>query len=432
VETPIELKVQTTNASTWGRILSIEFARTHLEAERARVVSDLRRKVVRPGFRKGKVPRELIERDFAARIDADALEKLIPTVTSRAIEQEGLDVISVPSVRTLDLDHPEFVRMDVEFDIRPRLPSIAPEALRVERWTPEVRDADIERALDSIREEQAQYVSVPREARDGDFVLVRYVPLDAAGNEIAAKRVENYPFQLGEGQVVAEFESAVRGLVAGQTARAEVHYAADHEDPELAGKLVAFVLTLQDVKEKHLPAVDEDLARDLGLENLEELRQRVRTDLEHKLTQESDRDLREKLVDAMIAQHAFDVPQSMVERYLDFVVADYEERHQRLRLELPAEKRDALRVSARPAAERAARRSLLLDHLATLHDLQASAEEVDRWIEEKVQADGRDAQRIRGFFAEPERRRRLRGDLTEDKVFAFVQGQAQVVEVPRP
>jgi trigger factor len=273
---------------------------------------------------------------------------------------------------------------------------------------------------------------VPREARDGDFVLVRYVPLDAAGNEIAAKRVENYPFQLGEGQVVAEFESAVRGLVAGQTARAEVHYAADHEDPELAGKLVAFVLTLQDVKEKHLPAVDEDLARDLGLENLEELRQRVRTDLEHKLTQESDRDLREKLVDAMIAQHAFDVPQSMVERYLDFVVADYEERHQRLRLELPAEKRDALRVSARPAAERAARRSLLLDHLATLHDLQASAEEVDRWIEEKVQADGRDAQRIRGFFAEPERRRRLRGDLTEDKVFAFVQGQAQVVEVPRP
>ena len=431
METPEELKVRTTQASAWGRILSIEFPRQRFEAERARVLRDLRRQVARPGFRKGKVPLALVERDFAERIRADALEKLIPEITRSAIEQEGLDVISVPNVRTLDLDHPETVRMDVELDVRPQLPPLRPETWRVEAWKPEVRDTDVEQALAALREEHSQYLSVPREARDGDFVVVSYVPVDAAGREQKAQRVENYPFQLGEGQVVVEFEAAVRGLVAGQTARAQVQYAADHDNQEVAGKLVAFVLTLQDVKEKHLPALDDELARDLGLEDFASLRQRVHDDVGRRLAAESDRDLREKLVDAGIAAHPFEVPQSMVERFLDFVVADYEERHRRMRLELASERRDELRQTARPAAERAARRALLVEHLAAAHSLQATPEEVDMWIEEKVQPDGPDAARLRRFFAEPDRRRRLHSDLTEDKVFAFVRSQAQVVEVPR-
>ncbi|HZM17305.1 MAG TPA: trigger factor [Candidatus Krumholzibacteria bacterium] len=431
METPLELKVQTTNASACGRILSIEFPRRHFEAERERVLRELRKRVVRPGFRKGKVPLALLERDFAERVRADALEKLIPEVTNRAIAQEGLDVISVPNVRTLDLEHPEMVRMDVELEVRPRLPALALEALRVEAWKPEVREADLEQALASVQEEQAQYVSVQREARDGDFVVLSYVPLDAAGKEVVAQRVENYPFQLGEGEVVAEFEAATRGLTPGQSAKAEVQYAADHENKEVAGKLVAFLLTLQDVKEKHLPALDDELGRDLGLENLEALRQKVQADLERRMAEASERDLREKLVDGLLTAHPFEVPPSMVQRFLDLVVEDYEERHRRMRLEVAPDKREALRQSAQPSAERAARRALLVEHLATLHELQATAEEVDKWIEEKV-PDGPEAPRLRRYFADAERRRRLRHDLTEDKVFAFVKSKAQVVEVPRP
>lgn len=431
METPVDLKVQTTHAGAWGRILSIEFPRQHFEAARARVLRDLRKRVARPGFRLGKVPLALVERDFAARIRADTLEKLIPEITRRAIAQEGLDVVSVPNVRTLDLDHPETVRMDVELDVRPQLPPLLPETWRVEAWKPEVRDADMEEALMELREEQAQYLSVAREARDGDFVVVSYVPVDAAGQEETAKRVENYPFQLGAGQVVPEFETAVRGLSAGQSASARVQYPEDHDNKEIAGKVVAFVLTLQDVKEKSLPALDDELARDLGLEDLEALRERVRQQVERKLADASARDLRERLVDAAIAAHPFEVPQSMVEPLLDLVVKDAEERHRRLRLEMADDRRQALRQSARPAAERAARRMLLVEQLATTHALQATAEEVDKWIEERVQADGPDAARLRRFFADPERRRRLQSELTDDKVFAFVRSKAQVLEVPR-
>ena len=427
-----DLKVTTESASAWGRILTIEFARSHFDAEREKVVRDLRRKITRRGFRKGKVPRELVERDFGARIQTDTLEKLLPVVCSRAIEQEGLDVISPPSVKSLDLDHPEHVRMDIQLDVRPTLRIGALDGVQAERWKAEVRDADIEQALERVREEQAQFEAAGREARDGDFVLVSYVPLDESGEERASQRVDNYPFQLGEKQVVAEFESAVRGLSAGDTAKAEVHYDDAHENQEFAGKDVTFVLTLKEVKEKRLPEPDDELARDLGLDDLAALRKRIRDDLEKKLEEESERDVREKLVDAILATNPFEVPKTMVERYLDAVIQDYDERHRRMQVEPVPAKRDEFRNSARPAAERAVRRMLLVEHLQKEHELKASEEDVDKWIEERVEAQDSADSRLRKFFADPERRRRLRSDLSEDRVFEFVKSKTQIKEVARP
>jgi len=427
-----DLKVTTESASAWGRILTIEFARAHFDAEREKVLRDLRRKITRPGFRKGKVPRELVERDFGARIQTDTLEKLLPVVCSRAIEQEGLDVISPPSVKSLDLDNPEHVRMDVELDVRPTLRIGPLDGVRAERWKAELRDEDVDQALERVREEQAQFIAADHEARDGDFVLVSYVPLDDAGVERASQRVENYPFQLGENQVVAEFESAVRGLSAGDTAKAEVHYGDDHENKELAGKDVTFVLTLKEVKEKRLPELDDEMARDLGLDDLAALRNRVQDDLRRKLDEESERDVREKLVDAILAMNPFEVPNTMVERYLDAVVQDYDERHRRMQVEPDSTKRDEFRNSARPAAERAVRRMLLVEHLQKEHELKATEEDVDKWIERRVEAEDSADSRVRKFFADPERRRRLRSDLSEDKVFEFVKSKAQISEVARP
>ncbi|UCE02782.1 MAG: trigger factor [Candidatus Latescibacterota bacterium] len=428
----IELQVTTAAASGCARVLTIEFARGHYDDERERVLRELRRRITRPGFRKGKVPRDLIEREFGERIRAESVENLIPAVCQQAIEQEGLDVVSTPNIRTLDLENPQAVRMEVEVDVRPRLQLVALEALRAAEWRPEVRDEEIEQELERVREQNAQFEAVERPAQDGDFLLVSYVPLDEQGEERTGQRVDNYPFQLGEGQVVAEFEAAVRGLSPGETARAEVQYAADHDNQEIAGRLVAFVLTLKEVKEKHLPELDDDLARDLGVDNLETLRERMRDELERRLKQESERDLREKLIDAMIAAHPFDVPATMVEKYLDAVTAEYEERHRRMQVEVEPQKRDEFRTSARPSAERAVRRMLIVDHLQTEHDLRASEEDVDNWIEEKVQAEDSEPARVRGFFADPDRRRRLRNELSEERVFEFVKSKAQVETVPRP
>jgi trigger factor len=428
-----ELRVSTSSPSQWGRILSIEVPRARFDAARAQVIRDLRRQVARPGFRKGHVPTAIVERDFAGRIESTTLEKLIPEIADQAIEREALQPISTPRVQNLVLDDPQVVRFDLELEVRPTIEVGPIEGVRVQRWKAAVQAQDVERTLESLREQHAQFEAVEREAREGDFVLVSYVPLAEDGSERTAQRVENYPFQVGAGTVVAEFDAAVRGLRPGDTARAEVPYAADHENPELAGKIVAFILTLQAVKEKHLPALDDDLAREVGVEGgLEALRSQVHADLERRRSDESERELREAIVDRLLEANRFEAPVSMVDQYLEALLEDYDERLRRMRMQPDETRRQEFAASARPAAERTVKRSLLLDALTRQHELGVTEEDVDKWIEDKVQAGGSGAAEMRAFFADAKRRRRLRSELGEEKVFEFLKSKVEIDEVSRP
>ncbi len=426
-----DLRVTTTESSQWGRVLSIEVPRDRFEATRARVLREVRRQVTRPGFRKGHVPTAIVERDFADRIQSGALEEFIPAVCDQAITRASLDVISSPRVRNLVLDDPEVVRFDVELEVRPQVTLGELEGLSASRPLMPIDDTHVDRALEEIRGGHAQFVAVEREARDGDIVLVSYVPLDEAGQPRTAQRVENQPFELGAHTVVEEFESAVRGRNAGDTAEVSIQYPDDYGDADLAGKRVAFLLTLQAVKEKRLPELDDEFGRDLGAESLADLRTRVRSDLERRSRDESERELRESMVDALIAAHPFEVPASMAERYRDAMWTDYEERARRAGQEVDDEQRQRFQEAMQPVADRAVRRGLLLDAVSEQQHLGASEEDVDRWIDEKVEAGGSGATEVRAFFAERTRRRRLKNELTENKVFEFLQSRANITEVQR-
>jgi trigger factor len=425
-----DLRISTQSPSQWGRILSIAVPRSRYDAVRSDVARDLRKRVTRPGFRKGHVPAAIVERDFASRIEESTLERIIPEACDQAIRREGLEILSQPRVQNLVLDDPESVRFDVALEIQPRIELRPIDGLKGSRWTAVVADEHLDRALEDLREEQAQLADVEREAQDGDFVVVAYVPLAEDGTERADQRVENYPFRLGAGDVVTEFEAAARGRRVGESARVAIAYPADHEDPTLAGRTVAFQVEVRAVKEKHLPALDDDLARDLGFEDVAALRQRVRTDLERRVGEESQRDLRESLVDHLLRDNVFEAPQSMVEQFLEVVRNDWEERQQRLRMPPPDDaQRQEFLAATRPAAERMVRRGLLLEHVARQYGITVSEEDVDKWIEERVLAGGSRGAELRAFFADGRRRRRLRSDLVEDRVFEFLTSKAEITEV---
>jgi trigger factor len=323
------------------------------------------------------------------------------------------------------------LRFDLELEVRPRLQLAALDGLRGTRWTFAITDEHVARALDDVREQHAQFAVVERPAQDGDIVQLGYVPQDGEGRERAEQRVENYTFQMGAGDAVPEFEAALRGKSAGDTTQAEIRYPADHQEPELAGQAVQFVLTLQAVKEKRVPAADDDLARDLGLENLEALRTRIRADLERRVREDADRDLRESLVDALLQANPFEAPASMVQQYVEAVSKDWEESRRRAGVSVDDSQRQEFAQHAQQAGERVVKRALVLEAVAREHGLQVSEEDVDKWIEEKVQAGGPGAAEMRAFFAEARRRRRLHGELTDDKVFGFLTSKAEITEVPR-
>lgn len=425
------IRVSTASPTQWGRVLSIEVPRERYDAVRADVLRDLRKRLVRPGFRPGKVPSAIVERDYRESIESSTLERLIPAVCDEAIKDQSLDVISSPKVQNLTLEDPEVLRFDLEVEVRPELRVPSLEGLRGTRWTFAITDEHVAQALEDVREQHAQFAVVERPAGDGDIVQFGYVPLDEAGNERTEQRVENYAFQIGAGDAVGEFETALRGKSAGESARAEIRYPADHAEPELAGKAVSFVLTLQAVKEKRLPDADDDLARDLGLDTLESLRERIRADLARRVHDDAERDLRESLVDALLQANGFEAPASMVQQYVDAVSKDWEESRRRAGVDVDDAQRQEFARHAAQAGERVVKRALILEAVAREHGLQVSEEDVDKWIEEKVQAGGPGAAELRGFFAEARRRRRLRGELTDDKVFDFLTSKAEITEVQR-
>src|SRR5262245_26720458 len=430
--TETEIRWSTTSPSQWGRVLAFQIPRARYAAVREEIARDLRKRVVRPGFRKGHVPAALVERDFGDRIQTGTLEKIIPEACDRAIREDQLDGLNEPRVQKLDLDDPEVVKFEVVLEIRPTITLQPLEGLRGTRWKPAVADEQVARTLDDVRDQQAQFADVDREARDGDYVLVSYVPLDGEGNERTSQKVENYPFQLGAAGAVPEFEQAARGRRAGETTTVAIEYPADTKNPEWAGQRVDFHVTVQAVKEKRLPEADDDLARELGLQSLDELRERLRGDLQRRLEEESEKDLRESLVEHLLGQNVFEAPASMVEQYLEAVRHDWEERGRRAHVPPPTdEQRAEFDRAARPTAERFVRRGLLLDQIGREHGIDVQEEDVDKWIEERVQAGGSGAEDVRKFFADVRRRRRLKHDLAEEKIFDFLKTQAQIAEVER-
>jgi trigger factor len=261
---------------------------------------------------------------------------------------------------------------------------------------------------------------------------VSFVPTDAEGREITAQKTENHSFQVGGGGSIPQFDAAVRGLAKGGTAQAEVSYPDDHADPALAGRAVAFVLTLGSVKEKRRPAFDDDFARDLGFEDLNVLRTQARNEVERRLQSESERTLRESLVDSLLQANPFEAPESMVEQAMEHALADYDRTWQRIGMEPDPEHRQEYAKATRPAAERIVKRALALESLSAQHGLVVAEEDVDRWIEDKVLASGSGANDVRAFFTDVRRRRRLRSELSDDKVFEFLKGKAEITEVQRP
>ena len=427
-----EIRWSTTSPSQWGRVLAFEVPRARYAALREEITRDLRKRVARPGFRKGHVPAALVERDFAERIETSTLEKLIPEACDHAIQKENLDLIGQPRVRNLDMEDPEVVKFEVLLEVRPQVEVQSLDGLKGTRWVAPVQDDHVTGALNDLRDQQAQFADVDREARDGDYVLVSYVPLDENGAERSEQKVENYPFQLGSGGVVPEFEAAARGRKVGETAPASVFYPETTENPELAGKTVAFQVTVQAVKEKQLPAADDEFATALGMESLEALRARIRADLERRVSEEQEKDLRESLVEHLLVENPFEAPVSMVDQYLEAVRTDWTERGRRSNMPPP----DAAQVEqfdheARPHSERFVKRGLLLDSLSKQHGIAVSEEDVDKWIEEKVQAGGSEAADVRKFFSDTRRRRRLKSELEEDRIFEFLKGKAQIQEVQR-
>ena len=420
------MKVQVEEGALWKRTLQIEVPPERVSNEMEEVVTEFRNRMSVPGFRKGKAPLELIEARLGSGLDVEFLQRVIPRVYEEALEQVKLQPISEPNFEEITFKRGEPLSFKATFEIRPEIKVSGHRGLELEKTEFDITEEDVDRALEELRRTHPEYLSVEREARDGDLLIVDYEKLGGSGDSEKGSKVQGYPLVLGSHVVLDEIEQALVGAKKGQQVKAKVTFPDEHRDDKLAGKKAAFRVDVKEVKEQKEAVLDDEFAKRLGAQGgLEEMRSRVRLELDGKSRMRAQEMLEESLFDRLFTLNSFDLPQSMVDRMLQSIVT-------REKREGTPEEEAKFRQDITPSVAKFIKRHLVIQQVADQESLQVTDEDVEKELGRIAAFQKVSVDQVKDEMKAEADMERLKDNLLERKVTEFLVSQARLKTVRRP
>jgi len=405
-----DLMVAVERPAAWARRLTITVPAARVARERASAMTRLSQRVRLPGFRKGKVPPYILEKRFGQAVDQETVERLVGDAYRVAIESEGLRPITQGSVDGIQYATGADLTFHVELEVRPEIELRRLGGFSVKRAVAAVTEDQVGRVLDRLRDQNAILHPVEGEHPvRGDVVQVAIT----RRNTDPPAEPRRYEIVLGEEQALPAIEDAIRTLQPGGSSDFAVDLPQNPDDPASPTERHELHIALAEAKRPERPALDDDFARSVGpFESLDQLRARVREDLEREAGRDAERGVRQRLLQLILEANSFEVPGSMVQEYLSRLVPEGEV--------ADTDKLEEIRASARPAAIDVIRRHLVIERIAETESLHASPAEVNARLEILAQALGRAVQQVRAQFQKNGRLQELESDITEDKVFDYL------------
>ncbi len=418
------MNVSSRATGAWQHTLDLELPVEEVERRLDEVATHVQHRASLPGFRRGRVPLEMVRQHFAEHVEQQFLETFVPRLAREAIEEARLTPVVTPLVRELSFGPGQPLRFEVVVDVKPEVEAKNYRGLPAKRTAKPVDEAAVNRVLEDLREQSAVFVDLDRPAERGDVVLLDSTRLDANGRRLPSSRAKNRRIQLGAPDLLPDLENGLLGAVAGQERTFEVQYPADYAIPDLSGKKVRYIVKIRRIQHKKLREMDDTLARDVfELGSLEELRSRIRLNLEGEERVRMQREVEDALAAELVRRHSFDLPSRWVDSTLERVIAEAAGEG-----EVPETLRQELEPRYRPGVERSLRRSVLLDAVARQEGLEVSEDEVAAEIQRMVQSDPRRAARVRAYYQTPERRELLQDSLRERKALEWLVNAAEIQE----
>jgi trigger factor len=420
------MKVAVEEIEGCKRRLNVEAPVDLVQREWERAYGRVQKQARLPGFRKGHVPRSLVKLHFADDVRREVAQHLIPSVYKQAVSEARLDPVDEPDLQEVRLEEGAPLSFVAVVEVKPEIRLADYKGVEVEHAPTSVTEAEVSAALESMREQQAEFRSVDRSAARGDLAIVDYT-LVLDGNDPTTQT--GYAFVVGEGTVLPEIDEAVVGMSAGAEREVPFRLAEDHQTEHLRGRPGTATVKIVEVKEKVLPPLDDELARSLGqFESLESLREAVQKELDARRAAEDRRRLEDKLLGALLERHAFTAPEAMVMRQVAHQVEHARERMRRQGIDPDRIQWDyaKLLTELRPGAERAVRRGLLLEALAGQEGIAAEDAELDAEIERIARASQRPAPAVRRMMEKSGDLEALRQGLRERKTLDFLIQHASI------
>lgn len=412
------------------RRVELVVALAEIEKEVQAQLKRAQRQAKAPGFRPGKVPLSMLERTHAPSIRMDVINERVGSAFESAVNEAKLRVAGMPKIepRTEGVTDDQLV-FQATFEVYPEVAVPELEALAVERFQTEIGDAEIDRTIDILRQQRIAFE--PREdraAQDNDQVTLDFEgKID--GEVFEGGAAQDFPFVLGQGRMLPEFEEAARGMKAGETKTFPLSFPADYGSDVVAGKTAEFTITVKQVAEGILPEVDAEFAKSLGQEDgdVEKLRGDIRANLEREVANRTMARTKSSVLDALAQATSFEVPKALVESDTDSrIAAAREDLRQR---GLP--NADSVPMPAEAFAsesERRVRLGLLVSELVQRDALQVKPEQVRAKIEDMAKNFEQPAEVVRYYLSDRDRLAEVEAVVLEDNVVEHILSKAKVTD----
>ncbi len=422
--------------ATCKREIELEIPAENVQKATEKVARDIARIARIPGFRPGKAPVTLVRRRFADDIQGEVVQSLVPEYLEKALDEKKLVPVTRPEVDKVEFKEGEPLRFRAIFEVLPEFELGDYKNLTVQVDEIEVGDAQVDKTLEEMRERAATFVPVEgRPAQDGDYVLIKLSGVPAGGGDPV--QADNILVNIGAEETLASFNENLRGANAGETRQFEARYPDDYPDEKLAGKTYNYSVEVQGIKEKKLPELNDEFVKDAagaegpeagGVATLEELRKKIRENLDAAKEQQQNSQAREKILAELVKQHDFPVPEALIEGQMDT-------RLERMARSLAAQGVDpravnvdwvSLRRRQRDNAVNDVKAELLLDRVATAENIDATDEDVEKEIAKLSEQSGESATALRARLTKQGALDRIKSKLRSEKTIDWLYRTARI------
>jgi trigger factor len=421
---------ETINKDGVKREISVEIPAEEVTRETEALVQKYQKVARLPGFRTGHVPPSIIRQRFKEDLKSDVVESLVPRYFRKEAEKQGLVPVSQPRVTDLHIHEGEPLRFKASFEIMPEIKVEGYKELRADHPEIGVKDEEVEVALNNVREQHATYTSVEgRPLQDGDFAQAS---MDGRPKEAEDKtqpvHMDEVLIEIGGKNTVPEFSDNLRGANAGETRQFEVKYPEDSTEKRLAGKTLVYTVNIQAIKEKHLPELNDDFAKELGeFTSVEQVRNQIRENMQAERKHDAEREAKDKLVNELVKRNEFEVPESLVDRQIDLrlerglraLAAQGMKMEDLKKMDLPR-----LRAGQRDQAVQDVKSSLLLDRIAELEKIDVGEDELNHEIEALAQQTKQTSEAVRARLTQDGGLDRIRNRIRSEKTLDFLYHQS--------
>jgi trigger factor len=438
---PTDIKDSTTKESATKREIQVEIPVADVNRQTDSLIQKYQKVARIPGFRRGHVPASIIRQRFSEEIKTDMVEALIPRYFRQEAERLGIHPVSQPRVTDLHLHDGEPLRFKAASEVLPEIKLEGYKELRADKPEIAVSEADVEHALADLRERHASFNPVEgRALADGDFAQVSLDGNPKPGEsesetEAGTKSGEGQPVHMDEVLVeiagkdtMPEFTENLRGSSPGDERTFDVNYPEDTQDKRLAGKTFTYAVKVQSIKQKSLPELNDEFAKQLGeFQTVDDVRKAIREQIESERKHQAQHEAKEKLVGELIQRNDFEVPDSLIEQQIDIrlerglraLAAQGLTAEQMKKMDLTR-----LRVGQREQAIHDVKAALLLERVAEEENVQVSDEELNLELESLARQSKQTSEAVRARLTRDGGLDRIRTRIRNEKTLDFLYGQS--------